>query len=370
MALNAPYFPQPPMRPRGSGMRTSGIIILFVFLTQFSLVIRGAERTWTRVDGATIEAEMMGVRGEGVVVQQGNRRLELPFKMLTKGDRDFVYSWLQAAVKNSSTSGYPLPTIELNKSDRDRSTMFTVNGVRTMTTDVYVHLSVIVPFFSVGSNLRLRLVEPKLLEEKIERAAIQAAHQVEPTVIPSLPRDAYLKMTDNLAASIDAVTIPLAWDEDGNLVAESSERLRLVRETLRDVETSSLIRDLMGGNHPLGLRLDRDVKRWDGDIRFQPTSDYWIPAFPKTANRTQCEQAYTRSRDTMREIHDGARLEGTQIKWKALGADIRLLEGIFRQCCGFFYEWHLTLEPLVMKNELHVELSDENRLYFQKTASE
>lgn len=370
MDLNAPDFPPPPLSTRGARMRTSGSLLLFVFLTQMSPAIRGSERTWTRIDGATIGAEMMGVRGESVLVQQGNRRLELPFRMLTKPDRDFVFGWLQTAVKNTKTSGYPFPTMELNKDKRDRYTMFVVNGVRTMTTDVHLHSTVIVPFFSVGSNLRLRMVEPDFPEKEIDRARIQAVNQVKPTSIPSLPRDAYLKMTDDLAASIDAVAVPLTWDANGILTAESSERLRLVRGTLKNVEDSSLIRDLVAGKHPKGLRPPGDVERSSGEIRFKPTSEYWTPAFPQSANRSQCEQAYNRSRDAMREIDDGARLEGTPFKWKALSADIRLLEGVFRQCCGFLHEWRLPLESLVMKDELYAELSDDNVVYFQRTISE
>ena len=345
-------------------MCRTGKLILFVLLTQFSPVIfgQGSGRTWTRVDGATIEAEMMGVSGESVIVRQGNRRLELSFTTLSKQDLNFVYGWLQAAVKNQKTSGYPHPTLELKEEKRDRYMNFTVNGVRQMTTDVYLHPTVVAPFFCDGTTLHLRIIEPKEYGAKIDRATIAAANHIEPTVIPSPPRNSYLKIANNLAVSLAAVNKPLTWEGDGNLTTESKERLRLVQDSMKNVETSSIVMNSMG------IRSPGAVERSGGGIRFQPTSEYWMPTFPKNANRSQFEQAFSRSQDALLEVQNGVKI--TPVKWKALSADIRVIEAIFRQCCGFLHEWRFVLEPVQIRNELYIELKDGERYYYRKTISE
>ncbi|QQL45304.1 SHD1 domain-containing protein [Sulfuriroseicoccus oceanibius] len=66
-------------------------------------------RTWTDVQGRKLEAELLEVTGEGVVLKlQNGRQANVPFAKLSEADQEFAKSW-EAPAKNDAPSGGGVP---------------------------------------------------------------------------------------------------------------------------------------------------------------------------------------------------------------------------------------------------------------------
>ena len=73
------------------------ILVLVLFFD----VVQGGTRIFTDDQGRQIEAEMVGVRGENIVLRRNGRMAQWPVKKLSEVDQRYVSEWKNSASRNT-----------------------------------------------------------------------------------------------------------------------------------------------------------------------------------------------------------------------------------------------------------------------------
>ncbi len=83
------------------------VAVFFVVPVMFLVAFNLEARTWTDTRGRTINAEMLRVDGDAVIVRRDGRDVRLPMEMLSEPDKDFVRNWTQQQAVAKPTQPKP-----------------------------------------------------------------------------------------------------------------------------------------------------------------------------------------------------------------------------------------------------------------------
>ncbi len=97
---------------------------IFVTLAFLILVVPGQARTWTDIQGRTLEADMLTAdTGSVMVLMTSGRQFKLPLSKLSQQDQDYVKKWLEAKAAEKKENGNdftPAPSADNHSDQRNR----------------------------------------------------------------------------------------------------------------------------------------------------------------------------------------------------------------------------------------------------------